>query len=219
VDAKSHTLTIWGTGGHAISVLETALASGFTDIVFSDQFPSVSEFEGYPLLTLDQLKNKNVPPLVVTALGDNSTRQLVSANLENALGRLSFATLVHPSAVVASSASLGPGTVVLQGAIVGAKSRIGEHCIVNTGASLDHESTMGDFSSLAPGVVTGGRVAIGERSAIGMGAAIRHGVRIGQDTVVGSTSYVHEDLPSQVVAYGTPARVVRPRNGDDPYLS
>ena len=84
---------------------------------------------------------------------------------------------------------------------------------------MDHESSMGSFSSLAPGVVAGGRVMIGERSAIGIGAAIRHGVRIGQDTVVGSASYVHEDLPNNVVAYGTPARVVRPRNGDDLYLA
>lgn len=212
-------LHIWGTGGHAISVLETALVSGFTDIAFIDQYSSVGAFEGFPLLNLEALKDGGVPPLVVIAVGDNSTRRLVSTTLEKVLGRLSFATLVHPSAVVASSASLGPGTVVLQGAIIGAKSRVGDHCIVNTGATLDHESSMGDFSSLEPGVVTGGRVGVGERSAIGIGATIRHGVRIGQDTVVGSASYVHEDLPNNVVVYGTPAQVVRPRNGDDPYLS
>jgi len=219
MDEKANSLTIWGTGGHAISVLETALASGFTNIIFSDQFSSAREFEGFPLLTLDQLKDANVAQLVVIAVGDNSKRQLVSANLENKLGGLSFLTLIHPSAVVASSARLGPGTVVLQGAIVGAKSRIGNHCIVNTGASLDHESSMGNFSSLAPGVVTGGQVVIGERSAIGIGTAIRHSVRVGHDTVVGSASYVHENLPNKVVAYGTPARVIRSRNGDDPYLA
>lgn len=219
MDATSTSLTIWGTGGHAISVLETALASGFTDIVFSDRFSSASEFEGFPLLTMDELNKRNVRLLTVVAVGDNSTRQLVCASLAKSMKDLSFVTLIHPSAVVASSASLGPGTVVLQGAIVGAKSRIGDHCIINTGASLDHESSIGNFSSLAPGVVTGGRVVIGERSAIGIGTAVRHGLRIGHDTVVGSASYVHEDLPNNVVAYGTPARAIRSRNGEDPYLS
>ena len=219
MDAKSQALTIWGTGGHAVSVLEIALASGFTDIVFCDETPSVREFESFRLLSLDELKQGHSSRLVVIAVGDNHNRQLVGERLESALGHPLFGTLVHPSATVASSASLGPGTVVMQGAIIGAKSRIGDRCIVNTGASLDHESSMASFSSLAPGVVAGGRVVIGERSAIGIGAAIRHGVRIGQDTVVGSASYVHEDLPNNVVAYGTPARVVRPRNGDDLYLS
>ena len=217
--ANSGSIAIWGTGGHATSILEAVLANHIRNVVFVDQGVSTTNFEGFPVVQVDELRNGKIRYNFVFAIGDNFARQLTWKEVTRLLPDMTPATVIHPSAVVASSASLGPGTVVLQGALIGAKSRIGDHCIVNTGASLDHESSMGDFSSLAPGVVTGGRVAIGERSAIGIGAAIRHGVRIGQDTVVGSASYVHEDLPNHVVAYGTPARVVRPRNGDDPYLS
>lgn len=44
---------------------------------------------------------------------------------------------------------------------------------------------------------------------LGGGVIICPGVRIGADTVVGAGAVVTKDLPSGVVAVGTPARVVR----------
>ena len=212
-------LLIWGTGGHASSVLETALAVGAQPVTFVAEDPSVKEFNDHPCLPESQLGSVLKSHQVVIAVGDNFTRQRITERLMAHEPLTTFATLVHPSATVSRSASLEPGTVTLQGAIIGARSRVGAHCIINTGASVDHECVLGDFSSLAPGVVTGGRVHLGTRSAIGIGAAVRHNIAIGSDSVVGSASYVHTDIPDRVVAYGVPARVIRPRNGGDAYLS
>jgi acetyltransferase-like isoleucine patch superfamily enzyme len=109
--------------------------------------------------------------------------------------------------------------VILQGAIVGSAAHVGYACLINTGAVLDHESVLEDFASLAPGAVTGGRVRIGTRSAISIGAVLTHGISVGPDTVIGASSLVYRDIPGNVVAYGTPARVVRPREATDPYLT
>ena len=212
-------LLIWGTGGHAVSVLETAVASGAPSITFVSAEPGVSTFERHPCIDPTSITNSLRDHLIVVAIGDNSTRQRVVQELLDMDRGVRFATLIHPSAIVSASAAIGAGSVVLQGAILGAKVQVDDHCILNTGSCLDHESVLGNFASLAPRAVTGGRVNIGERSAIGIGTAIRHGITIGSDTVVGSASYVHNDLPGSVVAYGTPARVMRERNGDDPYLS
>ncbi|MDO9484686.1 MAG: transferase, partial [Actinomycetota bacterium] len=94
----------------------------------------------------------------------------------------------------------------------------GVGALLNTGCILEHESQLGDFASLAPRAVTGGRVSIGSRSAISIGAVLKHGLTIGEDTVVGGSSYVDRDLPSGVVAYGVPARVIRSRERGDAYL-
>lgn len=212
-------LVIWGTGGHAVSVLETAVAAGIQDITFVSQESGLSEFEDHPCIQASHASTALAAHRIVIAIGDNSARQRTAEQIQAVEPTATFATLIHPSATVARSATLGEGTVVLQGAIIGAKAQIGTHCIVNTGAILDHECVLGDFVSLAPRVVTGGRVQVGSRSAIGIGAAVRHNVAIGSDTVVGSASYVHSDMPDGVVAYGTPARVFRQRNGNDPYLS
>ncbi|UNT97302.1 sugar O-acetyltransferase [Allobaculum mucilyticum] len=45
---------------------------------------------------------------------------------------------------------------------------------------------------------------------IGAGVVILPGVTIGDNSVIGAGSLVSHDIPANVVAYGTPARVVRP---------
>jgi acetyltransferase-like isoleucine patch superfamily enzyme len=89
---------------------------------------------------------------------------------------------------------------------------------LNTNSSLDHDSAMGDYASLAPGVATGGKARIGAFAAICIGAKVRHQVTVGEHTVVGAGAAVLQDLPGSVVAYGTPAKVIRQRQESDEYL-
>jgi len=117
-----------------------------------DQVVSTTSFEGFPVVQVDELRHESVRYNFVFAIGDNFTRQSTWKEVTTFLPDMTTATVIHPSAVVASSASLDSGTIVLGGVMIGAKPRIGHHCTVNTDASLDHESSMGDFSSLAPGV-------------------------------------------------------------------
>jgi acetyltransferase-like isoleucine patch superfamily enzyme len=77
---------------------------------------------------------------------------------------------------------------------------------------------MEDFSSLAPHATTGGSCRIGSYSAISIGAVLIHGVHIGNNTVVGAGSLVLKPLDSFIVAYGSPAKVIRKRKAGDKYL-
>lgn len=52
-------------------------------------------------------------------------------------------------------------------------------------------------------------VIIGDRVWIGGGAIIMPGVTIGDNVVIGAGSVVTKDIPSNVIAYGSPCRVVR----------
>ena len=53
-------------------------------------------------------------------------------------------------------------------------------------------------------------VRIGDNVWIGAGSVILPGVTIGSDSVIGAGSVVTRDIPSGVVAFGNPCRVVRP---------
>ena len=86
---------------------------------------------------------------------------------------------------------------------------------------------VGDSTMLAPNVIiaTAGHpilpelreqvyqynmpVHIGKNCWIGAGAIIMPGVSIGDNTVIGAGSVVTNDIPADVVAYGTPCRVIR----------
>jgi len=210
---------IIGAGGHAVSVAETVLAGGHHIRVFVSEAHETTDLLGVPVVAADTHPEQDPSTHVVLAIGDNFQRERAWKRYVAAVGEARLPALIHPSAHVSSLATIAPGTVILQGAIVGSGAQVGYACLINTGAILDHESALEDYASLAPGAVTGGRVRIGTRSAISIGATLTHGISIGADTVIGAASLVTTDMPGNVVAYGTPARIVRPREAADPYLA
>jgi sugar O-acyltransferase (sialic acid O-acetyltransferase NeuD family) len=155
---------------------------------------------------------------IIAAVGDNWSRGDVLRRAHDIIPSLSAVRAVHPSAQVGQCVSVGDGTVVMAGAVINSGTRIGQHCIINTRASVDHDCVIDDFASIAPGATLGGNVHVGRFTAVSLGASIIHGVSIGEHTVVGAGSVVVRDLPSHVVAYGVPARVVRQRTVGQRYL-
>ncbi len=117
-----------------------------------------------------------------------------------------FATVVHPSAVVASDVVLGEGAQVMAGAVIQPGSRIGRNSIVNTNASVDHDCVIGDHVHLAPGVTLSGSVRIGDCVHVGTGATIIQEVTIGPDSVIGAGSVVLTDVSEKTQFIGVPAR-------------
>ena len=149
---------------------------------------------------------------VVLAIGDNRRRLELAAQWERE--GVSWATVVHPSAVIMPSAEVGGGTVVFAQAVVNSAARVGRHVIINTAAIVEHDTVIEDGASLGPGVCMGGRVHIERGAFISTGVTLAPRVRIGAHTVVGAGATVVADLPPRVLAYGTPARVLR-QLGDD----
>jgi sugar O-acyltransferase (sialic acid O-acetyltransferase NeuD family) len=181
-----------------------------------------TELLGYKTIGLEEdlvpLLAASVCDFAFVAIGDNWKRWRVVERLTRLAPNVPFATVIHPSARVARGVQIGQGTVIMAGASVGTGCRIGEFCILNTGSSLDHDGTLEDYVSLAPRAVTGGGVYIGRFSVLAIGATVSHDVRIGEHSVIGAGATVLDDICSGVVAYGTPARVVRDREPGDPYL-
>jgi sugar O-acyltransferase (sialic acid O-acetyltransferase NeuD family) len=144
---------------------------------------------------------------VVVAIGSNGLRRRLFEELR-ARGE-QFATAVHPRAIVALDAALGPGVMICAGAVVGTGAQIGANAIVNTAASVDHHNRIGAHSHIAPGVHLGGDVQIGEGCLVGIGAVVMPQRSVGSWSVVGAGALVHRDLPANVTALGSPARIVR----------
>lgn len=210
---------IIGAGGHATSVAETVLASGYVLSAFISEHDAAETLLGYPILSSIPEGHFNEGGIAFVAIGDNWSRAAVWDRLLAAFPLDGFPSIIHPSASVSRFATINHGSVVLQGAVVASGAQVGTGCILNSGSILEHECVMHDFASVAPGASVGGRVKIGERSAVSIGASIRHGVTIGEDTVIGAASYVHGDVPDHVVAFGRPATIVRSRAANDPYLT
>ncbi len=204
---ESHMILIGG-GGHAKVVLDAALCAGVETQGFVDDDPDalLTRLRGCPAyvgIFDDVTKYTQCCPML--AVGDVSLR----ARLIKQVGDVDFAPpIVHPSAVVASSAMVALGVFVGPGAIVNVDAKICSHGIVNTGAIVEHDCRVGINVHVGPRAVLGGGVQVGDDSLIGIGAVVLPGVKIGTGVVVGAGAVVVKDVGDGEVVVGVPARVV-----------
>jgi sugar O-acyltransferase (sialic acid O-acetyltransferase NeuD family) len=131
-----------------------------------------------------------------------------AAAAARAAGLTRCPSLLDPTAVVAASASVGPGALVNAGALIGAAAILGRFALVNRGTSIGHHNRIGDFAAFGPGAVLAGDVEIGRGAFIGAGAACTPHVSVGANAVVGAGAVVVDDVPPCTVAVGNPARPI-----------
>jgi sugar O-acyltransferase (sialic acid O-acetyltransferase NeuD family) len=205
-----HILLI-GAGGHGRAVLETLRDAGWPPPAgVLDDNPASAGLPGVPLLgplaAAGALRQQGLEAAHV-ALGDNPRRQA----LGEWLAGLGYALPVirHPSAVVAGSARIGDGSVLLPRVVLGAGAEVGRHVILNTGCIVEHDARLEDAVHVAPGAVLGGGVRIGGAALVGLGAALKPGVAVGAGAVVGVGAAVIADVAPGLRVGGTPAVPLR----------
>ena len=184
-----------GAGGHARVVWDILIQSkdvhviGFTDPAYRAGTSISWGSSQVPILGDDSVISAAVAKdggiKVVLGLGAEALdiRKRLIDDLDR--GGIASVCAVHPRAVVAVSASLGPGTVVMAGAVVNPFARTGRHCVLNTGATVDHDCVLGDNIFVQPGAHLGGAVRIGDHSIVGIGASVMERVSIGTGAIVG----------------------------------
>ena len=217
-------ILLMGASGHARVIIDMVQRTGHDEIVglVNDGSRDDPELCGYPILgalhDLRRLACELRVDRVIAAVGDNWSRGQVVKRAHESLADIQFVTVAHPSTQIARCVEIGGGTALMAGVVVNSGTRIGKHCVVNTKASIDHDCVVGDFASIAPGATLGGNVRIGEFSAVSLGANVIHGITVGAHTVIGAGAVVVNDVPSNSIAYGVPARVVRTRDVGERYL-
>lgn len=152
------------------------------------------------------------------AIGDNYTRKVMAEKIVFLNSRIKFVNAIHPTAIIGKNVELGNGIAIMAGVIVNSDSNIGNFCILNTCSFLEHDGAMHDYSSISSGVRTGGNLTLMECSSICIGATVLENIIIENDTVIGAGALVNKNIPSLVVAYGVPAKIIRTRNAEDKYL-
>lgn len=116
-----------------------------------------------------------------------------------------FATVIHPSAVVAPEVQIEDGVQVFAGAVVQTGCRLGANAVLNTGARVDHDCVIGAHAHVSPGVTICGAVCVGDGAHIGAGATVIQGIRIGAGSLVGAGALVIRDVPPGATVIGVPA--------------
>jgi sugar O-acyltransferase (sialic acid O-acetyltransferase NeuD family) len=210
---KSLKIFVYGAGGHGKVVADILISNkekrfiGFVD----DREQLIgTKVIGFPVLGngdwLHKQKNKHAVAIVL-GVGNNCNRRQLAQRCAG--WNIPILTAIHRAALVAASAELGRGTVVMGGAAINSEARIGEGVIVNTGAIVEHDVEIGDYAHVSPNASLGGASRLGPVSHLGLGAVILPGVSVGSESIIGAGAVVLRDLPSEIVAVGVPARILR----------
>jgi sugar O-acyltransferase (sialic acid O-acetyltransferase NeuD family) len=204
---------IVGAGGHGRVVLDILLACQDEVIGFLDNNPALRgrRVDGVSVLgsvqDLETVWERAGATGVVIAIGDNGARLGIAREVDR-LG-ITLLNAIHPSANLASSATIGRNVVICAGAVLCAHCQAGDSVILNTGCIIDYQTMIGEGVHICPGVRIAARAKIESGSFVGTGATIVPNVTIGYDAIVGAGAVVLEDIEPMSTVVGVPARPVK----------
>lgn len=212
-------IVLFGGGGHAKVIADAIEKKGecvIAGIVNPKSTLGEIWFNKYKIISFDDALKIGAG---VVAIGDSRDRQSQVEKILSANSHFSFSTIIHPEAIIAREAHIDAGTVVMAGAIINSSAVVGKHAVINTGAVIEHDCKLGDYTFIGPKAAIAGNVQIEASSFIGMGALVKQGLKIGRNVLVGMGSVVLSNLPDNVTALGTPAKVCKKRNEGDRFFT
>jgi sugar O-acyltransferase (sialic acid O-acetyltransferase NeuD family) len=194
-------MVFYGASGHGKVVVDAWTASGGSVTAIVDDNETIAKLGAFSVSgKYDEERFKGEP--LIISIGQNAIRKIIVERLEVRYGKV-----IHPSAVISSSALLNEGCVVMGCAVVNAAAFIGKHVILNTGAVVDHDCRIADFVHVSPRATLCGGVEIGEGTQVGAGATVIPNIKIGKWAVIGAGSVIIEDVPDYAVVVGVPGKI------------
>jgi len=119
--------------------------------------------------------------------------------------KVPFARIIHPSARIDRTASIGPGAIVYPGCIIDMYAEVGANTLLNLGVIISHDSKIGESCFLSPAVSVAGFVKVGNRVNLGIGTVIVDGVSIQSDVRTGAGAVLTKGVEEAGLYVGVPA--------------
>jgi sugar O-acyltransferase (sialic acid O-acetyltransferase NeuD family) len=170
--------------------------------------PIVNTFqhEDFKIEVLPEVDMNNYDVYVMGVYQPNLKNKLIK---EFGLTTDKFINVIHDGLDISKTSTIGSGVLINSKVSIAAHTKIGDFVSINKHVSIGHHVTIGDYCSINPGTNIAGNVTIGEGTTIGMGTNVINGIKIGKNTIIGAGSLVTKDIPDNVVAYGSPCKIIR----------
>jgi len=143
----------------------------------------------------------------VLAIGGMDHRRRIVESMVDRGGR--FVSLIHPRALVASTATLGNGVVIYPFAVVSNEATLGDYAKLNYYASVGHNSSVGKYCLLAPYATVNGFSALEDEVYMSTHSTVAPVVIVGCGTKVSANSAVMNDVAPRSFVFGVPGKCVR----------
>ncbi len=203
---------IFGSSGHAKVIADIVEKLNIHIIGFIDSFETPGTIiNGYEVLgnedILNSIESRYNTNNIIIAIGNNHNRKLVFEKINKINKNINFPKIISCTALVSKSAIIEKGTVVMDNSIVNSNCKIGPFCILNTAAIIEHDCVLDSFVSISPRALICGDVKVKKLSFIGAGAIVIQKKKIAKNVVVAAGAVVTQNLPSNSLLAGIPAKV------------
>lgn len=158
---EERTLLIIGAGGLGQVVAESAQMSGrYTKIAFLDDDPTEEKSRQFSIIGATNEIEKYVDDFVyaIPAFGSNEKRYELMLELKNCGYKIP--RIIHPTAYISPTVSIGEGTIIRPNAAISRNVVIEECCLINMGALIDHRCHIGRCTHIPMGCVVRGEITI-----------------------------------------------------------
>ncbi len=124
---------------------------------------------------------------------------------------------IEPGAIIRSPVTIGTDVIIMMGAIINVGAIINDETMIDMGAIIGGRALVGKRCHIGAGAVLAGvieppsakPVIIEDDVLIGANAVVIEGVHIGAGAVVAAGAVVIEDVPSNMVVAGMPAKIIK----------
>ncbi len=206
----SATLCVFGGKSTALEIAETArrfMSREYLRIVLV--VPETETADGTSRLHVAKLREFvaacSVPVGYIISMWDQNVRREWFEVAET-LGMVPR-SVVHPSAYISDTATVGQGVYLAANVVVSANAVIADHVIVNYSVTVGHDSVVGSHSFLNPGARLSGNVTIGERVLIGSNSFVFQGLSIGDDCLIDAMTYIDRNIEPKMICSSKQLRI------------
>lgn len=120
-----------------------------------------------------------------------------------------FVTIIHASAYLSPSATIGKGVVIGPMANIGPNVVVGNFTLINSRCSLGHDTVVGEFNFISPNVCFSGFTKIGNDNLFGINSATIPGIKVGNNNKIAAGMVLHQDVGNnEIVFYRYKERII-----------
>lgn len=196
-------LVFVGGGGYFIELLDYIQKDIVSGIIPGLQVKGViddKDLGGYcPIDYLGNIGNYTVSScdIFIIAIGNVNHRKSIYLSLKER--GADFLTYIHPTAIVANSASVGEGTIVCPFSIINAAANVGANVSINVHASVGHEAQVGEHCVISPYAALNGNAKVGAQTFLGTRSTIFPGISIGYQNTIDSHTAVRKSAGNKLI--------------------
>lgn len=206
-------LAIYGAGAVGIEIKEIAEFQGTWDeIIFIEDSKKLKTFRKLKCFTFADFKKKYKTDeiKIVIGVGDPKVRKIIYDKVKKDGYKL--ANVIHPNSYISKDALIKEGVVVEMESYIGFDADIGDNVLISAGSIIAHNCILKPHTTVLGATIAGG-CTIGESALLGMGCIIRERTNVGDKALISMGSIVFDDVPSNMIVMGNPARIIGENTG------